>query len=250
MLKKRIIACLDVDRGRTVKGVRFVDIRDAGDPVALAAQYADQGVDELVLLDISASIEGRKIFTEQIECVAAAIDIPFTVGGGISSVEDAARLLRAGADKLSVNSAAVRRPGLISDLAERFGAQCIVVAIDADYLDGHWRVFVNGGRVPTDLDVVEWAQTVEKLGAGEILLTSMQHDGVRSGFNCDLTSKVANAVCLPVIASGGAGRSQDFVNLFQQTPAQAGLAAGIFHFGDLGIGELKQILRKEGVAVR
>ena len=250
MLKKRIIPCLDIKDGQTVKGVNFVDIRNAGDPVELAKRYVLEGADELVFLDITATVDGRKTFAELVEQIAHEINIPFTVGGGISSVEDAAELVKAGADKVSVNSAAVRRPELVHEIAHEFGSQFIVVAIDAGLVNDEWKVFVKGGREATDIDVYEWAKQVEALGAGEILLTSMAHDGTKSGFAIELTGRLARDLNIPVIASGGAGNSQHFVDVFSKTEATGGLAASIFHFGEIPIPELKQELKNQKIDVR
>jgi len=249
-LKKRIIPCLDIKDGQTVKGVNFVDIRNAGAPIELAKRYVQEGADELVFLDITATVDGRKTFAELVEKIAHEINIPFTVGGGISSVEDAAVLVKAGADKVSVNSAAVRRPELVYEIAHEFGSQFVVVAIDAGLVNDEWKVFVKGGREATIIDVYEWAKKVEELGAGEILLTSMAHDGTKSGFAIELTGKLAEGLNIPVIASGGAGTSQHFVDVFSQTKATGGLAASIFHFGEIPIPELKEELRRQEVEVR
>ena len=250
MLKKRIIPCLDIKDGQTVKGVNFVDIRNAGDPIELAKRYVQEGADELVFLDITATVDGRKTFAELVEQIAHEINIPFTVGGGISSVEDAAILVQAGADKVSVNSAAVRRPELVYEIANEFGSQFMVVAIDAGLVDGEWKVFVKGGREATDLNVFDWGKKVEELGAGEILLTSMENDGTKSGFALELTGKLADEVDIPIIASGGAGTSQHFVDVFSKTKATGGLAASIFHFGEIPIPDLKAVLKEEQIAVR
>lgn len=250
MLTKRIIPCLDIKDGRTVKGVNFLALRDAGDPVQLAKMYADQGADELVLLDITATIEGRKTFVELVRRVAAQLDIPFTVGGGISSVADVSALLHAGADKVSVNSAAIHRPMLIEELAKEFGSQCVVVAIDTRRQDGRNIVHTHGGRQPTGIDTYEWAKEVVERGAGEILLTSMDADGTKAGFDLAVTQLIAQSVPIPVIASGGAGNMAHFEVLFQQTTVDAALAASIFHYGEISIPELKQYLRACGVDVR
>ncbi|HBE42635.1 MAG TPA: imidazole glycerol phosphate synthase subunit HisF [Bacteroidales bacterium] len=250
MLKKRIIPCLDIRDGRTVKGIRFINIRDAGDPVELARIYALHGADELVFLDITATIENRKTFAELVERIAAEINIPFTVGGGINSIEDVAILLKAGADKISINSAAVRRPQLIKELAGEFGSQCIVVAIDTNKIDDDWIVFVDGGRTPTELKTVPWAIKAAELGAGEILLTSMANDGTKSGFSVDITADVSRNIDIPVIASGGAGKMEHFKTLFLNTDCSAALAASIFHFGEINIKELKEYLAKENIPVR
>jgi cyclase len=249
-LKKRIIPCLDIKDGQTVKGVNFVDIRSAGDPIELAKRYVVEGADELVFLDITATVDGRKTFVELVEKIAHEINIPFTVGGGISSVEDAGALVRAGADKVSVNSAAVKRPELVKEISDEFGSQFLVVAIDAGLVNGEWKVFVKGGREATELNVHEWAKQVEELGAGEILLTSMQHDGTKAGFAIELTNKLANKLNIPVIASGGAGTSEHFKNVFEQTKATGALAASVFHFGEIPIPKLKEFLRKKNLDVR
>ena len=250
MLAKRIIPCLDVKDGRTVKGTNFLDLRDAGDAVELARKYSNTGADELVFLDITATNEKRKAVTDLIGRVAKTINIPFTVGGGVGSVEDIAAMIDAGADKVSINTAAVKSPELISDGANRFGSQCIVVAIDAKRVGDSWRVFLNGGRVETELDVIDWARSVVGLGAGEILLTSMDADGTKSGFDLELTKAVSQAVGVPVIASGGGGTPQSFVDVFEKGYADAALAASIFHFGEVTIPDLKEVLRKNGVEVR
>jgi len=250
MLKKRIIPCLDIKDGRTVKGVNFINLRDAGDPVELAKCYVKQGADELVFLDITATIENRKALAGLVERIAAEINIPFTVGGGIDTVDDVAILIKAGADKITVNSSAVRRPELISEIAGQFGSQCIVVAIDTKLIDDEWIVFINGGRTPTLLKTVNWARRVEELGAGEILLTSMNSDGTRLGFSIDITDEVSRNVNIPVIASGGAGSMQHFREVFFNTGCSAALAASIFHFGDITIPHLKQYLMNEKINVR
>jgi len=249
-LKKRIIPCLDIKDGQTVKGVNFVEIRNAGDPIELAKRYVKEGADELVFLDITATVEGRKTFAKLVEEIAHEINIPFTVGGGISSVEDAAILVKAGADKVSINSAAVRRPELVHEIAHEFGSQFVVVAIDAGLVNGDWKVFVKGGREATDIDVFEWAKKVEELGAGEILLTSMENDGTKAGFAIELTNKLAGNLNIPVIASGGAGTKAHFKEVFEQTKATGGLAASIFHFGEIPIPELKKELRNQNIEVR
>ncbi len=251
MLKKRIIPCLDIKNGRTVKGVNFVDIRDAGDPVELAAAYVEQGADELTFLDITATIENRKTFAELVEKIAARINLPFTVGGGISGVKDVALLLKAGADKITVNSAAVRRPALVTELAKEFGCQCVVVAIDTDLTTEGWNVCVDGGRTPIKgLDCVDWARRVEDLGAGEILLTSMQGDGTKGGFSLDITADVVASVNIPVIASGGAGNMEHFNEVFKSTGCSAALAASIFHFSEIDIRDLKKYLKGNAIDVR
>ena len=249
-LKKRIIPCLDIKNGQTVKGVNFVAIRNAGDPVALAKRYVEAGADELVFLDITATVEGRKAFARLVGEIAYEINIPFTVGGGVSSVEDASALVNAGADKVSINSAAVKRPKLIYEMAQEFGSQFVVVAIDAGLVSGEWKVFVKGGREATRIDVYEWAKEVEKLGAGEILLTSMAHDGTKSGFAIDLTNKISENLNIPVIASGGAGTAGHFKEVFEKTKATGALAASVFHFGEIAIPELKKFLKSQGLEVR
>jgi len=250
MLKKRIIPCLDIKNGRTVKGVNFLDIRDAGDPIELAKKYVEQGADELVFLDITATIEERKTIVQLVEQIAVEINIPFTVGGGINNIADISRIITAGADKVSINSSAVKNPKLITEISKQFGSQCVVVAIDTKYENGEWTVFVNGGRSATDLKTVDWAKQVEALGAGEILLTSMNNDGTKAGFALDITKQVSEAVNIPVIASGGAGKKEDFKNVFEQTTATGGLAASIFHFGEIPIPTLKQYLKTEKIEIR
>ncbi|MER3456606.1 MAG: imidazole glycerol phosphate synthase subunit HisF [candidate division GAL15 bacterium] len=249
-LAKRIVPCLDVDAGRVVKGVRFVDLRDAGDPAELAAAYDRAGADELVFLDITASAQGRPILEEVVWRAAGQVFIPLTVGGGVRSVEDARRLLRAGADKVAVNTAAVQDPGLVRRLAERFGRQCVVVAIDARRQQQGWEVYTHGGRRPTGLDAVAWAEQAAELGAGEILLTSMDRDGTTEGFDVELTRAVSRAVPVPVVASGGAGSVEHFVQVLTEGEADAALAASVFHFGWLRIREVKSALRARGVPVR
>ncbi|CAM1371458.1 imidazole glycerol phosphate synthase subunit HisF [Tenacibaculum xiamenense] len=250
MLKKRIIPCLDIKNGRTVKGVNFVDIRDAGDPIELAKQYVLQGADELVFLDITATLENRKTLVNLVERIAKEINIPFTVGGGISSVEDALALINAGADKVSINSSAVRNPQLIVDLKERFGSQFVVVAIDTKNVNGVWKVFTKGGTFETDLQTLAWAKKVEDLGAGEILLTSMNSDGTKDGFDIEVTKAVSRSVNIPVIASGGAGKVEHFKKVFTETQASAGLAASIFHFGEIPIPTLKEQLKQKNIPIR
>lgn len=250
MLTKRIIPCLDIKDGRTVKGVNFVNLRDAGDPVALAAQYAQEQADELVFLDISATEQKRKTLANLVLRVAEAIDIPFTVGGGISAIEDVAILLKNGADKVSVNSAAVKNPDLINDLAEKFGSQCILVAIDAKQIEGQWKVHLVGGKEPTDRDLFEWAKEVEQRGAGEILFTSMDHDGTKQGFANEALARLSVETNLPVIASGGAGNISHFSDAFTIGKADAALAASVFHFGEIAIPELKNKLKQQRIAVR
>jgi imidazole glycerol-phosphate synthase subunit HisF len=252
MLAKRIIPCLDVKDGRVVKGVNFVNLRDAGDPVELAATYDKEGADELVFLDISASIEGRATMVEVVKRTAGEITIPFTVGGGISHVDDMKRLLRAGADKIGINTAAVKNPSLVKDGARKFGSQCIVVAIDAKFNPawGEWEVFTHGGRNSTGIRALAWAKEVEQLGCGEILLTSMDADGTKDGFDLALTKAVSDALGIPVIASGGAGKIGDFYDVFEQGHADAGLAATIFHYKELTIRDVKEDLRQKGIEIR
>ena len=250
MLTKRIIPCLDIKDGRTVKGVNFVSLRDAGDPVELAQRYADEGADELVFLDISASEEKRKTLANLVRDVAQAIDIPFTVGGGISSVEDVGILLDNGADKVSINSSAVRRPELISELAQKFGTQCIVVAIDAKQIDNEWIVHLVGGKVPTERRLFEWATEAVERGAGELLFTSMDHDGTKQGFAIDALRQLAERVSVPIIASGGAGTVQHFIDTFALGNSDAALAASVFHFKEIGIPELKATLQNHQIPVR
>jgi imidazole glycerol-phosphate synthase subunit HisF len=252
MLTKRIVPCLDVKDGRVLKGIQFVELRDAGDPVELAKIYDQQGADELVFLDISASHEGRKTMVEVVKAVASQLAIPFTVGGGINSVEDMKRILRAGADKVSLNTAALLNPVLIREGADYFGSQCIVVAIDAKYDEESktWNVFTHGGRKATGRNAVEWAVEAERLGAGEILLTSMDSDGAKSGFNLALTKAVGGAVSIPVIASGGAGNAEHFAEIFTEGKADAALAASIFHYQETSVEQVKNYLTEKGVHVR
>jgi cyclase len=250
MLKRRIIPCLDIKDGRTVKGINFINLIDAGDPVELAKEYIKQGADELVFLDITATIENRKTLAELVEKIAAEINIPFTVGGGTDTVEDVAILIKAGADKVTVNSSAVKRPELISEIAGQFGSQCVVVAIDTKFVDNEWIVFVNGGRTATLLKTVSWARRAEELGAGEILLTSMNNDGTKSGFSIDITAEVSGQVNIPVIASGGAGAMEHFMEVFNNTGCSAALAASVFHFGEIDIRDLKKYLLNENIFVR
>lgn len=251
MLAKRIIPCLDVRDGRVVKGVNFVNIRDAGDPVELAKCYSDQGADEIVFLDITATSDARDTVADVVERTAAQVFVPLTVGGGIRTVEDFQRLLRAGADKISVNSAAVARPELISEAAERFGSQCVVLAADARTRgDGTWEVVVAGGRKPTGMDLLEWVKKAEQLGAGEILLTSMDADGTKAGFDLAMTKAVTDAVSIPVIASGGCGSLAHFAEVFKQTNCDAALAASLFHFGELTVPQVKDYLRTRAIPVR
>jgi cyclase len=250
MLKKRIIPCLDIKDGRTVKGVNFIDIRDAGDPIELAKRYIIEGADELVFLDITATIEKRKTLAELVKRIAREINIPFTVGGGINSLEDAKAVIHAGADKVSINSSAVKNPSLITDIANEFGSQCVVVAIDVKNETDGWKVYVSGGKIPTGIDAVEWAIQAEKLGAGEILLTSMNNDGTKAGFAIEITDAISKAVNIPVIASGGAGEKSHFKEVFEQTKASAALAASIFHFGEIPIPELKTYLLNQNISIR
>lgn len=250
MLTKRIIPCLDIKNGRTVKGVNFMNLIDAGDPVVLAKQYADLGADELVFLDISATLEGRKTMIEMVQQVAEQVNIPFTVGGGISSVENVNELLKWGADKVSINSSALKRPDLINELAEKFGSQCVVVAIDAKEIEGKWFVYLAGGTIPTEIKLFDWAKEVEKRGAGEILFTSMNHDGTKNGFANKALSTLSDLVNIPIIASGGAGNMQHFVDTFKEGKADAALAASIFHFGEIPILELKNELKRRNILVR
>ncbi|MDA1143915.1 MAG: imidazole glycerol phosphate synthase subunit HisF [Bacteroidetes bacterium] len=250
MLTKRIIPCLDIKDGRTVKGVNFVSLRDAGDPVELAAKYAATGADELVFLDISATEQGRKTMADLVLKVAATVDIPFTVGGGISSVADVDILLKNGADKVSINSSAVRRPELIKELSQAFGTQCVVVAIDAKKIRGQWLVHLVGGKQATKLDLFDWAKQIEQLGAGEILFTSMDHDGTKGGFANEALAKMAECVNIPIIASGGAGNMEDFYNAFTFGKADAALAASIFHYGEVEIPELKAFLKDKKIPIK
>lgn len=250
MLKKRIIPCLDIKDGRTVKGVNFIGLRDAGDPVELAKQYATQGADELVFLDITATVENRKTLCQLVERIAREIDIPFTVGGGIKSLQDAQEIILAGADKVSINSAAVHRPELITEIAASFGSQAVVVAIDARWQNNNWEVVINGGRVSVGFNVQDWVVEVQKQGAGEILLTSMDHDGAKSGFAIYLINSLQPYLKVPLIASGGAGAAAHFSYLFLETHASAGLAASIFHFGEVEILSLKKYLSNQNISVR
>ena len=250
MLTKRIIPCLDIKNGRTVKGVNFVNLIDAGDPVNLAKQYADLGADELVFLDISATLDGRKTMIEMVLKVAEQVNIPFTVGGGISSISDVDLLLKSGADKISINSSAIKRPDLVNELAEKFGSQCVVVAIDAKKIDGEWIVHLAGGTIPTQLNLFNWAKEVEKRGAGEILFTSMNNDGTKSGFANEALSKLSSELNIPIIASGGAGSIEHFIDAFQKGKADAALAASVFHFGEIPIIKLKQELFNNNIPIR
>jgi cyclase len=250
MLKKRIIPCLDIKDGRTVKGVNFIDIRDAGDPVELAKKYVEQRADELVFLDITATIEKRKTFAELVARIASEINLPFTVGGGIESIDDAALLIKAGADKVSINTSAFKNPGLISGIAKEFGSQCVVVAIDTGLINNEWIVFINAGRTQTTEKAIDWAIKAEKSGAGEILLTSMNADGTKAGFSLDITREISRSINIPVIASGGAGNMEHFSEVFMKTTCSAALAASIFHYGEISIPELKKYLADRNINVR
>jgi imidazole glycerol-phosphate synthase subunit HisF len=250
MLKKRIIPCLDIRNGRTVKGVNFIGLKDAGDPVELAKRYEEQGADELVFLDITATVEERNTFIPLVERISSEINIPFTVGGGIRCIDDVRTLLNAGADKVSVNSFAVKHPEVITTLSNQFGSQCIVVAIDTRVIDNMWMVYIDGGRTQTGIEVNNWALMAEKAGAGEILLTSMDHDGTKKGFAIELLNEICGKVNVPVIASGGAGKMEHFSELFEKTECTAALAAGIFHYGEIGIKELKQYLKTRNTEIR
>lgn len=250
MLKKRIIPCLDIKNGRTVKGVNFVNIQDAGDPLELAKRYVEEGADELVFLDITATLENRKTLTELVTKIASQINIPFTVGGGINTLEDARKIIDSGADKISLNSAAILRPELITEIASEFGNQCVVLAIDTKFEENEWKVFRSGGTIATELNTVDWAKKGADLGAGEILLTSMNNDGTKNGFAIEVCKMVAYAVSIPVIASGGAGTMEDFSDVFNQTKVTAALAASVFHFGQIPIPELKKYLTSQNIPVR
>jgi cyclase len=250
MLKKRIIPCLDIKEGRTVKGVNFEGLRDAGDPVELAKIYSESGADELVFLDITATLEKRDTLVDLVKRVAEQVNIPFTVGGGIRSVEDAHRLLKNGADKISVNSSAVKRPELLNELSAQFGNQCVVLAVDARPVNGVWKVFVNGGKVETELNLLDWVKEGVQRGAGEILFTSMDHDGTKNGFAVETLEAVCQAVNVPVIASGGCGSVGHFIDVFQKTSVDAALAASVFHFGEIEISELKNTLKQQNIAIR
>ena len=250
MISKRIVPCLDIKNGRTVKGINFKSLRDAGDPVELARIYANSGADELVFLDITATEEARGTLAKMVYDVAEAINIPFTVGGGIRSVEDVDILLKNGADKISINSSAIRNPSLVNELSEKFGSQCVVVAIDAKKIEGQWMVHLVGGKVPTELDLFEWAKEVEERGAGELLFTSMDHDGTKDGFATEALERLSKEVNIPIIASGGAGTKQHFIDVFKEGKADAALAASVFHFGEIPISELKEDLHNAGVHVR
>lgn len=250
MLAKRIIPCLDVRDGQTVKGINFVNIREVGDAVELGAEYARQGADELVFLDITASHEGRKTFVELVKRIAHNLNIPFTVGGGISGLSDIEALLHAGADKVSINSAAIRNPELINQLAFNFGSQFVVVAIDAKEVEGEWTAYINGGRIPTEKELFSWAKEAEERGAGEILFTSMNHDGTKNGFACEAMAKLSDSLSIPIIASGGAGNMEHYAEVFTKGKADAGLAASIFHFKEITIPQLKSYLHAMGISVR
>jgi imidazole glycerol-phosphate synthase subunit HisF len=251
MITKRIIPCLDIKDGRTVKGTNFVNLRDAGDPVELGAEYARQGADELVFLDITATVEKRKTLSELVNRIAHHINIPFTVGGGVSSVEDVSVLLQNGADKISVNTSAFKRPDLIRELALEFGSQCVVLAIDTKKeADGQWYVYLNGGRTRTDMRCEDWARQAVDLGAGEILLTSMNNDGTKEGFALDITKTLSTSLPVPIIASGGAGTMQHFADVFEQAHADAALAASVFHFREIRVPSLKEFLSQKGIAMR
>lgn len=250
MLAKRIIPCLDIKNGQTVKGTNFVGLRNAGDPIELGKAYSRQGADELVYLDITASHEGRKTFTELVERIAREINIPFTVGGGINELADVDRLLQAGADKVSINSAAIRNPELINDIASHFGSQVCVVAIDAKETDGQWECYLNGGRIPAGKDLFDWAKEANDRGAGEILFTSMNHDGTKNGFADEALARLSQELTIPLIASGGAGKKEHFRDTFIHGHSDAALAASVFHFGEIPIPELKEYLRHEGINVR
>ena len=250
MLAKRIIPCLDIKDGQTVKGINFLELRGVGDPVELGRRYAEEGADELVYLDISASMEGRRTFAELVTRIAANINIPFTVGGGIASVEDAGRLLTAGADKVTVNSAAVNNPDLISDIASKYGNQFVVVAIDAKQIDGRWRVTTHGGHRLSDKELFSWAAEAQRRGAGEILFTSMDHDGTKNGYPCETYARLSQMLSIPVIASGGAGTAQHIADVLTEGRADAALAASIFHYGEIPIPRLKQELNKLNIPVR
>jgi len=250
MLAKRIIPCLDVRDGKTVKGINFIDIKEVGDPVELGAEYAKEGADELVYLDITASHENRKTFADLVRRIAENINIPFTVGGGMSELKDAERMLSAGADKISINSAAVKNPKFVDDIALNFGSQFCVIAIDAKFESNEWVVCINGGRIPTEKRLFSWAKEVQERGAGEILFTSMNHDGTKNGFACEALSQLSDMLTIPVIASGGAGTMEHFAEVFAKGKADAGLAASIFHYREIKIPELKKYLHNKGIVVR
>ena len=250
MITKRIIPCLDIKNGRTVKGINFLDLQDAGDPVELAKYYSETGADELVFLDISATEERRKTLVDLVTKVAMQINIPFTVGGGISSVSDVYELLHAGADKVSINSSAVKNPDLINELSSKFGSQCIVVAVDAKQINGNWKVHLVGGKVPTEIDLFDWVSEVEQRAAGEILFTSMDHDGTKNGFANQELKRITELINIPVIASGGAGKKEDFADAFKLGLADAALAASVFHYKEMEINSLKKYLKGQGIAMR
>lgn len=250
MLKKRIIPCLDIKDGRTVKGINFVDLADAGDPVELAKRYVDQGADELVFLDITATIEKRKAFADLVKRIAYEINIPFTVGGGINNLHDVSMLIQSGADKISINTSAVLRPPLITEIAREFGSQCVVVALDVKKHKAEWMVYTHGGRKLTEKSALAWAREAQEAGAGELLLTSMDNDGVKQGFANDITAEICAAVHIPVIASGGAGSMEDFKDVFEQTGVSAALAASVFHFGQIDIASLKKYLKQNRIEIR
>lgn len=250
MLKKRIIPCLDIRNGRTVKGINFINLKDAGNPIELAKRYVNEGADELVFLDITATLDNRKTLISLVNKIAKEINIPFTVGGGINSVKDAVKIINAGADKISINSAAIKNPQLISNIANQLGSQCVVVAIDTKLINNIWTVFINGGTKTTNIKTVDWAKQVELLGAGEILLTSMNNDGTKKGFAVDITNQVSINVNIPVIASGGAGTKTHFKNIFEKTNATGALAASIFHFNEIAIPNLKKFLKNNNIPIR
>jgi len=250
MLKKRIIPCLDIKNGRTVKGVNFLGLRDAGDPIELSHRYIESGADELVYLDITATVNQENIFYDLIKKIAQTVDIPFTVGGGIKTIQDVSKIISSGADKISLNSRALEDPNLISEIAKRFGSQCLVLAVDTKEVQGSWIVYKNGGRVPTRYNAKEWIKIAQDLGAGEILLTSMNNDGTREGFALDIIQEISETINIPLIASGGAGTIGHFIDLFKNTKATGALAASIFHYQDISIKELKRKLLKKGIALR
>ena len=250
MLKKRIIPCLDIKNGRTVKGVNFLGLRDAGDPIELSQRYIESGADELVYLDITATVNQENIFYDLIKKIAQTVDIPFTVGGGIKTLQDVSKIISSGADKISLNSRALEDPNLISEIAKRFGSQCLVLAVDTKEVQGSWIVFKKGGRVPTRYNAKEWIKIAQDLGAGEILLTSMNNDGTREGFAIDIIQEISETINIPLIASGGAGTIGHFIELFKNTKATGALAASIFHYQDISIKELKRKLLKKGIALR
>lgn len=250
MLKKRIIPCLDIKDGRTVKGINFEEIKDAGDPIELAKRYVKEGADELVFLDITATLENRKTLVELVSKIASEINIPFTVGGGINSLDDAILLINSGADKVSINSSAIQNPRLISEITNEFGSQCVVLAVDTKFVDDQWIVFRNGGKIQTELNILDWVEKGVLFGAGEILLTSMNNDGTQSGFALEITRAISEKVSVPVIASGGAGKMEDFADVFNETKATGALAASVFHYGQIPIPELKQFLNEQKIPVR